>query len=201
MKRKPRGMCIIVNNYRFDDNELHRHGAKVDEKALKDLFENLSFDVKIYPNLSACKMRHLAADIAKKDHRKYNALIFIVMSHGGVDDTLLGVDGRGVCVADIISEFRSKESQTLKGKPKVFLFEACRGPFSESDLYGMSLENITHSVDSTLARGTIPQEADFLLAFGSAPCYRSYLDKDYGSPFIQVSVTMFICAFYCFCHC
>lgn len=195
MKRKPQGMCIIVNNYLFENEDLNRHGTKADVKALKDVFKDLSFDVKVCFNLDVHGMRDLAEDIAGKDHSKYDALFFTVMTHGGGDDTLLGVDGRSIRVADIISEFRVQRCKTLEGKPKVFFFEACRGSFSEAGAYGVVYGDTTPSVDSTLARGTSPQEADFLLAFGSAPSYISYLDKKYGSPFIQVSVTMFICPF------
>ena len=204
MNRNPRGKCIIINNSNFQDKAYNRPGAEWDEQALEALFEYLSFDVEIYQNLDSRDMRELVRTIASENHSESDALFVIVMSHGGDHDTILGVDQRNITVEEMMSEFKAARCKTLEGKPKVFIFEVCRG--SSSEFLEHERRHIDNTVsrlrgDSTLSRGTSPQEADFLLAFATTPGYYSYRDEDHGTPFIQVSMKMFIYAFYCCCCC
>ena len=204
MKSNPRGRCIIINNLNFQNEALNRPGAELDEKALKALFGELLFDVQIYRNLESIEIRKLVIDIAKEDHSNYDAFFFIGMSHGGNHDTILGVDQRPVTVEEIMSEFKAERCKTLESKAKVFIFQACRGSSSDYLVHEThDVDNTVgrHCVDSTLARGTSPQEVDFLVAFGTAPGYFSHRYEDHGTPFIQVSMTMLIYAFYCCCYC
>ena len=204
MNRNPRGKCIIINNSNFQDKAYNRPGAEWDEQALEALFEDLSFDVEIYQNLDSCDMRNHVRIIASEDHSESDALFVIVMSHGGDHDTVLGVDERNITVEEMMSEFKAARCKTLEGKPKVFIFQVCRGSSSEFLEHERRHIDSTVSrpcVDSTLSRGTSPQEADFLLAFATTPGYYSYRDEDHGTPFIQVSMKMFIYAFYCCCCC
>ena len=106
-----------------------------------------------------------------------------------------------------MSEFRENKCLSLKHKPKVFIIQTCRGcqrgadnsmPSSANDI---SLQVVTtssreqkssqpcgtaFSTDSTLPRSVFPPEADFVLAFATAPGYVSYRDPHHGAWFIQV---------------
>ena len=149
-------------------------------------------------------MRDLVRTIASENHSESDALFVIVMSHGGDHDTILGVDQRNITVEEMMSEFKAARCKTLEGKPKVFIFQVCRG--SSSEFLEHERRHTDNTVsrlrgDSTLSRGTSPQEADFLLAFATTPGYYSYRDEDHGTPFIQVSMKMFFYAFYCCCCC
>ena len=190
-----------MNNFEFKDrDDLYRNGAAPDEVALKTLFQGLSFDVETHKNLEAYQLTNLAKEAAKKSHEKSDAFFFIMMSHGGDHDKLLCKDLRKVSVEDIMLEFKAEWCKTLATKPKVFIFQACRGSSSEVRGHeGRGVDNIL--TDSTLPRGTSPREADFLLAFATTPGYYSFRDPNNGSPFIQVRMTMFIYAFYCCCYC
>ena len=202
MNRSPRGMCIIINNFEFHNKAFNCPGARVDEDALKALFRNLLFVVKIYRNLDSHGMRDLAETIASEDHSKYDAFFLIVMSHRGTQDTVLGVDQRNVTVEDMMSEFKVARCKTLEAKPKVFIFQVCWGSSSKFLVHREHCMDSFFSrlcVDSTLPRGTSPQEADFLLAF--ATTFGFFQDEDNGSPFIQARMIIFIYAFYCCCCC
>ena len=190
-----------MNNIEFEKvKDLDRHGADADEAALKTLFQDLSFDVETHKNLESHQLTNLAKEAAKKSHEKSDAFFFIMMSHGGDHDKLLCKDLRKVSVEDIMLEFKAERCETLATKPKVFIFQACRGSSSEVRGHeGSVVDNIL--TDSTLPRGTSPREADFLLAFATTPGYYSFRDPNNGSPFIQVRMTMFIYAFYCCCYC
>ena len=202
MNRNHRGKCLIINNSEFQDEAYSRPGAEFDEQALEALFEYLSFDMEIHPNLDSRDMRDLVRTTASENHSESDALFVIVMSHRVDHDTVLGVDQRNIAVEEMMSELNAARCKTLEGKPKVFIFQVCRG--SSSEFLEHERRHIDNTVsrlrvDSTLSRGTSPQEADFLLAFATTPGYYSYRDEDHGTPFIQVSMKMFIYAFYCCC--
>lgn len=177
MTSRPRGKCIIINNVNFHGYAANRYGADVDEEALRKLFEELSFTVDIRKDLSSYRMWNVAHEIAAEDHSKFDALFFVVMSHGYHGDTILGVDGCVINIQNLMSAFKPIHCPTLENKPKAFIVQACRGEYTEST---------APMRDSTLASGTSPQEADFLLAFAAAPGYSSCRLHS-GSLFIQVS--------------
>ncbi|KAL9971090.1 hypothetical protein ACROYT_G023576 [Oculina patagonica] len=191
MNSFPHGKCIIINNESFHNKAVNpdRDGAKHDEKGLKDLFEELGFVVDIRRNLTQSEINETTREVAGEDHRNCDAFVFIIMSHGEACDVVLGVDGRPVYVKDIMTEFKAIKRSTLRGKPKLFFMQCCRGLLPEflsppnTDSFEPSL-----NCDSTLASGVCPQEADFLLAFASAPGYVSYRRPESGSVFIQVSI-------------
>ena len=193
MDSRPLGMCVIINNASFQDETGNRDGAEHDEKSLKDLFEELGFAVKIKKDLTREEMHKVAKDAADEDHSNFDAFVFIIMSHGDECDIVFGVDDRPVRIEDIMREFKAIKCATLRGKPKLFFIQSCRGSSTEFLSPGVANchrdSHVPRSTrDSTLARGLSPQEADFLLSFAAAPGYFAYRSSEYGSVFIQVSV-------------
>lgn len=177
-----RGKCIIFNNIDFGPNASYRHGAECDERGLKKLFEKLHFTVEINRNLSKERMERLAKEVGHQDHENCDVLFFIIMSHGSHGDTIIGVDGEVISIQALMSPFKPDECPSLRDKPKVFLVQACRGTYSERYIRPMR--------DSSLSRGTRLQEADFLLAYASAPGYTS-TRLSTGSIFIQALIEVF----------
>ena len=195
----PRGLCVIINNMHFSDENADRHGAQHDERELKNLFKELRFKVDVRKDLKFDEMRNLAIEYANLDHSNMDALVFIIMSHGGNPDLVYDVDHRAVRIEDLTSEFKASRCPTLKGKPKLFFIQACRGQLregmsscSEARMDGPSKFNDScvsrlETSNSTIPLNPCPAEADFLLAFASAPGYVSNRNPDKGSWFIQVS--------------
>ena len=193
MDSRPLGMCVIINNASFHDETYNRDGAEHDEKNLKDLFEELGFVVKIKKDLTWEEMHKVSKDTAAINHSNFDAFVFIIMSHGDECDVVYGVDDRPVRIEDIMREFKAIKCATLRGKPKLFFIQSCRGSSSEFLSPGAANchrdSRVPRSTrDSTLARNLCPQEADFLLSFAAAPGYFAYRYSENGSVFIQVSV-------------
>ena len=189
----PLGMCVIINNASFHDETYNRDGAEHDEKNLKDLFEELGFVVKIKKDLTWEEMHKVSKDAAAINHSNFDAFVFIIMSHGDECDVVYGVDDRPVRIEDIMREFKPIKCATLRGKPKLFFIQSCRG--SSSEFLSPASGNCHRdsrvprpTCDSTLARSLNPQETDFLLSFAAAPGYFAYRHSENGSVFIQVSV-------------
>ena len=198
MNCRPRGMCVIINNLNFHNKTQNRKGAQFDENGLKDLFKELCFTVSVLNDLTRDQMPKVAVDFAAKDHTQFDAFVFVVMSHGGERDIIYGVDGRKTSVEDLMSEFKASNCPTLRNKPKLFFIQTCRGTRDESSSASTGNSDScmdAFSPDSTLPRSVCPQEADFLLAFSTAPGYVAWRNQQSGSWFVQVSLNDFFFIF------
>jgi len=193
LSRRPRGICLIINNLNFSGKISDREGAEIDERELVKLFEELFFTVCINRNLQWDEMRKVAAEYAAKDHSQFDAFVFVVMSHGKERDVISDVSGRHIRVEDLMAEFKAANCPKLQNKPKLFFIQTCRGSSLErlSPTFGSADSDASFSPDSTLARSVCPQEADFLLAFATAPGYKAWRYPDYGSLFIRVNHNKF----------
>lgn len=178
MSSYPRGICLIVNNVHFQTGS-SLPGGDADEKLLRDLFQELNFDVVVKRDLTGDEIRNTAEQFAAKDHSNYDAFVFYILSHGGENDVIYGVDWRTISVSELVRLFTAANCPTLQDKPKLFFIEACRGGRPQS-------ASPTANSDSPLSRTTFPPEADFLLAFSATPGYQSYCTSE-GSWFTRVS--------------
>ena len=199
MGEAPRGICLVINNFNFLGEE-QRQGAKSDEEAIARLFKDLHFIVEIRQNLGGLGILKVAQETAARDHSKYGAFVFFIMSHGDKKDVIYGVDNRKAGMEDIMSEFTPTNCPTLENKPKLFFIQACRGQRSDPRMSRLSVSTdnliaedsiqIIHYPDADLANGLSAREADFLLAFATVPGYKAWRSKQAGSWFIQVSTNM-----------
>jgi len=196
----PRGICLVISNFKFVGEE-ERQGYKFDEEAIASLFNELHFKVEIRQNLSGQEIVKAAEEMAARDHSKYGAFVFCIMSHGDKKDFIYGVDNRKAGMEDLMSEFTPTNCPTLENKPKLFFIQACRGNKSDPRMNRLSAstDNIAedgiqtvNSPDADLANGLSAREADFLLAFATVPGYKAWRSKQAGSWFIQVCINMYL---------
>ena len=59
------------------------------------------------------------------EHQQSQMCIVVVLSHGR-EGAVISRDNDGVSVASIIDKFNSSKCPALAGKPKLFIFQACR---------------------------------------------------------------------------
>ena len=63
-------------------------------------------------------------DLSQRDYSDYDMAVFVIMAHGK-KDKIIGSDSKDVDIQnDLICKICKCES--LKDKPKIFLFQACR---------------------------------------------------------------------------
>ena len=133
MEKNPRGQCLIINNEHFYDQNkkellnFRRHGTDMDASRLKNLYDKLNFQVDMCVDLTEREMRHKISSFANDcefNSANYDAICLIVLSHG-TDGYVYGIDfeNRINMDKDILSLF----DDILIGKPKLFIFQACRG--------------------------------------------------------------------------
>ncbi|XP_023568078.1 caspase-8 isoform X2 [Octodon degus] len=196
MKSKPRGYCLIFNNYDFSearknipkfDKLKDRKGTEVDAETLDGTFTDLHFETVPYWNLTAQEICNKLQYYQRADHSKRDCFICCVLSHGG-RGVIYGTDGQEVPISELTSYFTGSKCPSLAGKPKVFFIQACQGENyqkaipveTDSDESKSYLEE-----DVSCAAATIPDEGDFLLGMATVDSYVSYRDSSKGSWYIQ----------------
>jgi hypothetical protein len=114
MYRRPRGKCVIINNLPdlFSKESLR----------FKNIFEQLLFDIMLFDNLEAYQMLTVLQNTSKI---KGDALIVMIISHGH-DEEVIGIDGEGLKIIDIVDIFSEKNCKSLGHKPKLFFFNCYR---------------------------------------------------------------------------
>jgi len=129
-----RGLCVIVNQKTFPEGLQDRLGTDRDRDELEATFTLFQADVLKWDNLSAKDMLdHLSLAKARANSSKYDYkwLAVCVLSHGrrvANVDQIIGCDGQGVDRKLIINMFAdASQCPKLHMKPKIFIFQACRG--------------------------------------------------------------------------
>lgn len=69
------------------------------------------------------KLRKFATN---SDHRKHDSSVVVILSHGE-EGMIYGTDDRLVAIDQILNLFSNSNAKELKGKPKLFIVQACRG--------------------------------------------------------------------------
>ena len=64
----------------------------------------------------------------------YDSVVLAILSHGE-EDLVFGVDGLAIKIDDIIKHFNGTNNPALCGKPKLFIFQLCRGSKFQYFLY------------------------------------------------------------------
>ncbi|KAI0222026.1 Cell death protein 3 [Lamellibrachia satsuma] len=202
MSNNPRGRAVIINNKYFYDEEHHRHGTDHDKEKLQELFRKLYFDTITHDNLTAEQIRETLKEESRKQESSANAFVLCILSHGE-NDHILGTDEEMISIDDITAMFDGKSCPTLINKPKIFIFQACRGKaktsgvtLEQTDLDETDFEDKMKQMnirDSTDAE-PIPkrhEKADMIKAFATVPDYVSWRHKLEGSWFINDLVDTF----------
>ena len=190
MSAKVRGMCIIVNNILFQDPSFNRPGSDRDGQGLAAVFEQLSFVVHTYVNLTSYDMEKVFNEASEKQSRQYDCFVAIILTHGWKQNLLYGVDNGYVSLDNIISKFNNQNCKELIGKPKLFFIQACRGEQFDSGVNSSLLMNVADAVgfvDTDVETNklplTIPTWSDTVICFSTIDGYVSLRNTTTGSWF------------------
>ncbi|XP_048645235.1 putative caspase-16 isoform X4 [Marmota marmota marmota] len=105
-----------------------RPGAQHDVKALGDLCRSLGFEITLRMDPTA---QGFQAELAQFRERldtcrgPVSCALVALMAHGGPQGQLLGADGQEVQPEALVQEL--SHCRALRGRPKIFLLQACRG--------------------------------------------------------------------------
>ncbi|XP_029081813.1 caspase-8 isoform X1 [Monodon monoceros] len=196
MKSKPRGYCLIFNNYDFsiarkDVPKLHsikdRNGTDLDAEALRKTFSELHFEIVHYKDYTAKKICEVLKSYQSMDHNNKDCFICCILSHGD-KGIIYGSDGQEAPIYELTSYFTGSKCPSLLGKPKIFFIQACQG---DNYQRGIAVETDSEQketyleIDSSLQKRYIPDEADFLLGMATVNNCVSYRSTMEGTWYIQ----------------
>ena len=178
----------MINNVKFPDKDTpNRDSSKKDEDKLKKAFDKYRYKVIIIRNLEADAMKDAIEDAVEKDvTRDHDSFICCILSHGnpagieGVD-----LDGKTVTVTELSNIVNCDK---LHGKPKIFVFQACRGAgMPEPMVSDLSIPSREEKQEVMVPDGrsiALPPEADFLFAFSTMENNQALRGKYTGSHYI-----------------
>ena len=176
---------------------------------MKKTLEYLEFDVKPVENVSKSKinkhLKHIATEI---DHNDFDCFLCVVMSHGN-EDKIVTSDNELISFEEIMAPI--KECKTLKKKPKMFFFQACRGenemesrvdsPSSTNSSQGAHMSdnapptNLQSNINKKIAT-KFENESDLLIYYSTLPNHLSWSnDKKEGTIFIKSVCDIFAIAY------
>ncbi|XP_032715969.1 caspase-8 isoform X1 [Lontra canadensis] len=195
MESKPRGYCLIFNNYDFsiarkEVPRLHsikdRNGTDLDADALCQTFSELHFEIVPFRDSTAKKICDVLKSYQSMDHTTRDCFICCILSHGD-KGIIYGCDGQEVPIYELTSYFTGSKCPSLAGKPKVFFIQACQGDNYQK---GIAVETDSeqneacYELDSCQKR-YIPDDADFLLGMATVNNCVSYRNPMEGTWYIQ----------------
>uniref|UniRef100_A0AAZ3QSZ8 Caspase-6 n=1 Tax=Oncorhynchus tshawytscha TaxID=74940 RepID=A0AAZ3QSZ8_ONCTS len=168
-----RGLALIFNQEYFSP-ELRLLIAMVPK------LEELSFAVRPYDNLNR---QEVLAVITMAD-----CFLCVFLSHGE-NECVFARDGK-LSIRDLTHTFKGDRCPSLVCKPKIFIFQACRG-----DKHDEPVSPIVDVVDCEVHANqlvvdvgtvhTLPAGADFLMCYSVAEGYFSHRETLNGSWYIQ----------------
>ena len=126
------GICVIINNMKFTQGK-NLPAAKKDEDRLLVLFKTLDFDVRIHQNLTAQEMTTVVRSYSTMQHE--GVFFLIILSHGTLLENIeavAGTDGESVTIHQLKTFFHANNCPSLRGVPKIFFIDACRGSQEET---------------------------------------------------------------------
>ncbi|XP_007230922.3 caspase-8 [Astyanax mexicanus] len=196
LKRRPRGYCLIFNNYDFGKSRVSskglndRAGTHKDADELGRIFSMLHFLPVEKTDLPASEMLRTMKEFAEKDHSEMDAFVCCILSHGN-KGTVMGADGEPVQIRDLTLAFA--HCQTLLKKPKVFFIQACQGEQyqksarvqADGDDEDEESEEELEEDAQSVQLPSIPIEADFLIGMATVESYKSFRHTTAGSIYIQ----------------
>ncbi|KAJ7396920.1 caspase 6 [Pitangus sulphuratus] len=154
--------------------------------AFQTSLTDLGFEVRVFDDLKAEDVLQKIYEASTDDHSNADCFVCVFLSHGE-DDHVFAYDAN-IKIATITDMFRGDKCQSLVGKPKIFIIQACRGDKHDDAVIAYdSTDSSTGNETEVDAAGvyTLPAGADFIMCYSVAQGYYSHRDTLNGSWYIQ----------------
>ena len=153
MTARPRGITLIINNKLFAKHPVYgkqstRLGSEEDVREVSALFDALGFNVHTEEDCGRLELLKELDSVACQDHSGYDCFVLWLMSHGKSGEVFCS-DGDTLPIKtaqDMISDCK-----TLRGKPKFFFIQACRGD-EKDKVSTIKADSVTRLYDDVLDR-------------------------------------------------
>ncbi len=125
-------MALIINIMNFDkEPSRQRKGSDKDVARLEITLAKLGFQLyknQVHVDLKRDGMKEIIEKFAKDSiHKKMSCSVVVIMTHGRANGLLSAHNNLDISInSDVLQKFSNDQAKDLKGKPKLFLFQACR---------------------------------------------------------------------------
>ena len=181
------GNVLIINNEYFSklSGLSRRIGSEEDVKALDKLFvEVLRWEKPhVCQNLTVDAIKTKLDFYTKFHYNGINSFFLFIMSHG-TEEGIYGVNGGIIKCETVLHYFSATNCPGLANKPKIFVFQACRGNMDDN---GVTIQTDNYSSNASKMI-TIPNMSDFLVLYPCVPGYTALRIEQRGTLFIQALV-------------
>ncbi|XP_028639435.1 caspase-14 [Grammomys surdaster] len=167
-----------------------REGSEVDMDALEDMFRYLKFESTMKRDPTAQQFLENLDEFQQTidNWEEPVSCAFVVLMAHGEEGFLKGEDGKMVRLEDLFEALNNKNCKALRGKPKVYIIQACRGEHKDpgEELGEDSVAMIKNNPQ------TIPTYTDTIHIYSTVEGYLSYRHDQKGSGFIQTLTDVFM---------
>ncbi|XP_036596993.1 caspase-14 [Trichosurus vulpecula] len=176
-------LCITKN----------RAGSETDVKALEQMYEALGFKSTVRRNIPAkgfWEELEKFRDDMDQTKDPISCCFVVLMAHGE-EGILQGIDSNTIELDKLFTLLNNENCQALRGKPKVFIVQACRGEQKDAGEVVQPAETGGTVLLSEKQPPKLPTFTDALHVFATVEGYIAYRNEDDGSFFIQTLVDVF----------
>lgn len=200
------------------DIEAKREGAEKDSDNLRELLVQLGFEVMIRHNVRKKDLTDPETGIIKRfldqfKEKNVDACIVAIMSHGKDGDFVRTSDPENSrkpqenywhLHRDIVDKFNNRYCYALRGKPKVFIVQACKGEINDRGVRRTrtdgknlsSYEVVKMETDDNNCMFQPPDDSteneDMIIGFSTVPGYVSNRDIEFGTWYIRIVCQVFM---------
>uniref|UniRef100_A0A182LSD5 Caspase n=1 Tax=Anopheles culicifacies TaxID=139723 RepID=A0A182LSD5_9DIPT len=178
-----RGIALIFNQVQFKSMS-RRDSSDRDRDSMSSVLSRIGFDVRVFNDLKRKELLAELESVAAEDHSQNDCLVVVVMTHGKAKNHLYASD---TCykAKKLWEPFIGNECPSLRGKPKLFFIQACRGEKLDNGAIVRVRRMITEKSEKGEISYVIPTMADLLVMYSTYDGHYSWRNPDDGSWFIQ----------------
>ena len=187
------GMVVVINNEKWiGDPSSNRDGTDADLTKIKKTFESMKYDVRPeMKDLKATEMKEYFKNLGNAMNTGIlsppDIFICFILSHGS-EKGIEGVDQEHVALHELAQLLESDKCAGLKGKPKLFFIQACRGKNAPDQV---KLDSRHIEEDQTVLDGggkikAIPPGADFFFGYSTLQHNVALRKTVSGAHYIQI---------------
>lgn len=167
----PRGLVLILNYNKFHNQpHMTREGSHADIANLKNLCSQMGYEELVHCDLTKRQTIVALTRFRNQERLKgVGCVLVAIMSHGIGTHTFYSSDMESISVNEVQNLFLDQQCPNLRNKPKIFLFNFCRGM------------NIPAPMETDAVR---EPPRNMICLYSTTESFLSYRDKVRGCPFI-----------------
>eukprot|EP00479_Gromia_sphaerica_P006540 TRINITY_DN1890_c0_g1_i1.p1 TRINITY_DN1890_c0_g1~~TRINITY_DN1890_c0_g1_i1.p1 ORF type:complete len:216 (-),score=38.05 TRINITY_DN1890_c0_g1_i1:241-840(-) len=159
-KHDTAGNALVIGNGNYGDVQ---KSCTRDADAMVNILKKIGFDVIYLQNVSSGEILETTRKLRLMDHSEASSFLMYFSGHGSKNVIYGNGSEDAVEIIEIVEMFQPDRCKSLSGKPKIFLWDCCRG-----ELKSKAFE----SEDSDFLA---PSFCDFVYGYSTALNHQAYI--------------------------